>query len=164
MNIKPDLVCDTSVLCDIIIQYFSDDFNREYPDFKEQGFVNKNTAKILNEISREFESTRYIIASAFAFVELSRKFNRIFLNHITIDQFRSFIEQPPDWFLIADVDEKLFEYLLDTPAFVTINANIQNIEWADAIHIATALSRDHWIFSSSDYRIKALDIMYNKIF
>jgi hypothetical protein len=163
VNIKPDLVCDTNILCEIIIQYFGDDFDREYPDFKEQKFINKDTAKILNEISREIESTRYIIASTFAFVELSRKFNKIFLNQITIDQFRSFIEQPPDWFLVADVDERLFEYLLDIPAFVTLNASIQNIEWADAIHIATALSRDHWIFSTSDYRIKALEIMNDKV-
>ena len=52
-----------------------------------------------------------MIASTFAFIEVSRQFDQIVREHFTISQFAAFVNQPPDWFFISSIDANLLPYL-----------------------------------------------------
>jgi predicted nucleic acid-binding protein len=161
INIIPDIVCDTNILADLLIQYFRN--INSFPLFKESEKINKRLCIRLNKIVESEDRKAYIIASTFAFVELARKFNSIFNNSITLYQFRAFIDQPPDWFLIQNLDHNYFPEMLSIPENVILNDELKVIEWADALHVATALRREHFIFATTDLRLKNLPLIKDNI-
>jgi hypothetical protein len=106
-----------------------------------------------------------VVCSTLAFVEIARKFDEISAKRFTMDQFASFIDQPPEWFIIAALDRNLFRDLSSLPGKVVLpNGKETPIEWADAIHMATALSRDEpWLLAVTDSKIQATVVFEGKI-
>ena len=143
----PDIIIDTNILADLLAQYFGNEI-RNYGKFTPKGFLNPDLVRQLNNIIKwALEEDIYysgmVVSSSLAFVELARKFEEISANRFTIHQFASFIDQPPEWFVIAPVDKYLFHHLSRIPGNVFLpSGKVKPIEWADAIHMATALSRD----------------------
>jgi predicted nucleic acid-binding protein len=157
-----DIVLDTNILSEFLAQYFQ---HRQKKDHFTAYYI--ETTKLLNyRVVREIRKTinsyhntgmYRIAASTFAFLEISRKFEEISGNQYSIEQFSGFIDQPPEWFLVAPVDESLFLDLLRIPPYVTMpGGQLKNIEWADAIHLATALSRENCLLATTDSRLKQL--------
>ena len=138
-----DLVLDSDYLADLLAQYF----NPECADygngrFRPLGYITGNLASRLNTIMRSSASGVFslVIASTFAFVEISRKWAPIVKNRFTVPQMHSFIRQSPDWFSIAPVDSDLLKSFKCAPR---MNSKFESIEWTDNIHMATVLSRGH---------------------
>jgi hypothetical protein len=165
-----DIVLDTDILADLLTQYYENDLQfNGYFESKER--LNQNLVRKLNTILRwyyEEDDGSYpglIVASSLAFVEIARKFDEIINQRITLEQFAVFIEQPPEWFLISAVDNTLLPYLCNLPREISLpNGDVKPIEWADAIHIATAMSRDEpWLLAVTDASIKAVEILKDKV-
>jgi predicted nucleic acid-binding protein len=161
-----DIVLDTDILVDFLSQYFGD--FRETKCFSPFNNMNSERVRIINEIIKAHEQHRkdrsYIFASTFAFVEISRKFDKIVDSRFNVEQFGAFIDQPPEWFLISPVESSLFLQLLNIPARVKMPAGkFENIEWADAIHLATAMSRENCFLATTDLRIRQVPIFKDNI-
>ncbi len=166
-----DVILDTNILVDLLAQYYGTEFLNSTL-FKSAGLLNEEIVREINRVIRwhnEPDSVQYpgglIIASSFAFVEIARKFDDISKDWFTLHQFAAFINQPPEWFFISAVDRILFHHLSELPAEVTLTSGrTQPLEWPDAIHVATALSRDEpWFLAVTDSRIKAIAILRDKI-
>ena len=164
-----DIIIDTNILADLLAQYYGDEIDK-YGSFASKGFLNPALVRKLNNILRwsAGENIRYsgvVVCSTLAFVEIARKFDEISANRFNIHQFASFIDQPPEWFIIAPVDRNLFQYLCRIPGNVFLRGvKEKSIEWADAIHMATALSRDEpWLLAITDSRIQAAVVFEGKI-
>ncbi|MCB0257089.1 MAG: hypothetical protein KDI55_25495, partial [Anaerolineae bacterium] len=57
-------------------------------------------------------------------------------------ELAGFLAQPPEWFVIEPVDEYLVELFCQVSSDVEVTSGqIRPVEWADALHIATALAR-----------------------
>jgi len=157
-----DIILDTNYLAELITQYYQTN-HLENDYFRESSLFQDSLIRELNNIVRNYNNgflTGLIIASSYAFVEIARKFDGIVKDRFTIEKFAAFIEQPPSWFFISSVDYSLFQPLLDIPGYVVLNGEIKPIEWADALHIATALSRDKpWLLAISDRRMKEIKII-----
>ena len=136
-----DVVLDTNILSDFIAIYFEESISSDgvfVPRYK----MTKELSVIINKIIHDYSyngisKLGMIVASSFAFIELSKKFDIISDGRFTVDQFKAFIDSPPEWFSIDDVNKELFEFLYVLPSFVLDGT----VEWADAIHCATALAR-----------------------
>ncbi len=165
-----DIVFDTNVLAELLVQYYGDNV-RDKGCFESKGFLNKDLVREMNRTVRrhaENDGSSYpglLMASSFAFVEIARKFDEIAGGRFTTEQFAAFIEQPPEWFFIADVDASLFPHLNRLPREISLpNGNIKPLEWADAIHAATALSRDDpWLLAATDPSIKQVAVLKDRI-
>lgn len=165
-----DIILDTNILADLLAQYYKDNVH-ERGYFKVKGRLHKNLVREINRILKWHMvgySSSYpglVVASSFAFVEIARKFDEISARHFTVEQFAAFIDQTPEWFVIAAVDSALFPFLSSLPREISLpNGDIKPIEWADAIHIATAVSRDEpWLLASSDTSIREVKLLKNKI-
>lgn len=157
-----DIVLDSNILADVIAQYYEAGFER----FNAVSFITKAQATFLNRILNRYKydgvpddeiSFGLVIASTLGFVEIARKFDVIVSGRFTVSQFRAFIVQPPEWFLVASIDETLLPYLVDLPAEVITARNaVLPLEWADAIHVATTLSRDKCVLATSDRTIQQI--------
>jgi predicted nucleic acid-binding protein len=124
--------------------------------------LNHRVVKEIRGIIKAYDYMRshLVVASTFAFLEIARKFVEVSGNRFTIEQFSGFIDQPPEWFWVAPLDESLFLELLRIPPYVTMpGGQLKNIEWADAIHLATALSRENCLLATTDSRLKQLSIL-----
>ena len=165
-----DIVLDTNILADMLAQYFEENF-RERGYFTSKGQINEDLVSRINHILRwhvEDNDTPYpglVIASTFAFLEIARQFDRIVNQRFTLVQFAAFIDQPPEWFLVSAVDQSLFLHLSNLPRDISLpNGDRRPIEWADAIHIATALSRDEpCLLATSDNSIRAVELLVDRI-
>lgn len=165
-----DIILDTNILSEMLTQFFRNRIGANNIEFSEHGTFKVQTAEALNRIVKWHNSCvdsdfpGYIIASSLGFVEIARKFKEISSAEYTVEQFAAFIEQPPEWFLIASVDANLFSFLNAIPPYVTVGDRIKPVEWADAIHVATAFSRDEgWLLAATDARIRAIPSLENKI-
>lgn len=151
-----DIVIDTDILADFLIQYFT--YFEEGSLFSETKRLSEPLIRKLNgivKLHRYSTGTHFVIASSFAFVEIARQFVRISANQFSLEQFRRFINEPPEWFLITSLSSDLLIQLAEVPSHVTMpSGQVEPIEWADAIHIATAISRDNWYFATTDSRIR----------
>lgn len=159
-----DIVLDTMILSEFLAQYFDHTDKNGY--FKAIGHLTPGRVKVINSIIKSHKDTgvNYIIASTFAFVEIARQFNEIAGNRFNLEKFSAFVDEPPEWFIIQPVDSSLFLYLTRIPAEVMMHdKNPKTIEWADAIHLATAMSRERCLFATTDSRIKQIDIFKNNI-
>ena len=99
-----------------------------------------------------------MIASSFAFVEIARRWNDIAGVRFHIHQLAAFLEQPPEWFSIAPVDEDLVEFFCEVPSTVaTRDVTLQPTEWTDAVHVATVFSRGvDVLFATTDGRLRSI--------
>lgn len=166
-----DIVLDTNILADVLAQYYESGF-RERGYFEQKGWLlDKDLVRSLNRIVKwhlQDDDSPYpglIVASTFAFVEIARKFDEIASGRFTITQFAAFIDQRPEWFLISAVDSALFPHLCNLPREIELpSGDAKPIEWTDAIHIATAMSRDEpWFLATTDARIREIELLKNKI-
>jgi predicted nucleic acid-binding protein len=157
-----DIVLDTNILSEFLFQYFK--VFPEYKRFKPLGRMTKRTAGEINSIVRSYKRVNLVVASTFAFLEISRQFENIVKKRFKLEQFSAFVDQPPEWFLVAPVDSSLFLHLAQIPAEVTMpGGNVKRIEWADAIHLATALSREKCLLATTDRRIKQVKMFEDYI-
>lgn len=170
-----DIVLDTNILSDVVAQYFA----QPYPaalTIQKSSHISPNLARELNRRIRWFSeewlayeesdsSPGLIVASVLGFVEIARKFREIANGRFEEDEFRSFISQPPKWFLIASVDATLVRYLCRVPSYVKVDHShtLVPVEVADALHVATALSRDDALVAATDSRIRAMTSLKNRI-
>ena len=151
-----DIVIDTDILVNLLIQYFTN--FKKNGHFSETKGLSELLIRNLNKIVKLHQystGTHFVITSSFAFVEIARQFVRISADHFSLEQFRRFINEPPEWFLITSLSPDLLIELAEVPSYVTMpDGKLEPIEWADAIHIATAISRDNWYFATTDSRIR----------
>ena len=164
-----DLVFDTSVLSDLLVQYFEFDvIRRGY--FVPRGNLSNELVKHINRIIKYHSDTIFddeispglVVASVLAFVEIARKFDVLSCGKYSIAKFAAFIESPPDWFKISPLDMDILSYLNEIPIIVRGDGG-GSLELADAVHVATALSREKFYVVTTDARIRALELLNNKI-
>lgn len=158
-----DLVLDTHILSDFIAEYYRVDVDKGRL-FKKGGILSNRIVDILNEVIKDYEengafSRGLIVTSAFSFIEITRKFDEVSKGAYSIIQLKAFIENHPDWFYIIEVDESLYEFFYRVPAYVYDEGVKKNIEWPDAVHCATVLSRDMAFLVTRDQRIQKIDII-----
>jgi len=164
-----DIVLDTNILAEFLDQYFNNTERGKKPFHVQQKFTKRLTTTINKITCRYFQnydlSSGIIIASSFAFIEIGRKWVEISEGKFTIFQLAAFIEQPPEWFSIAPVDEDLLEFFFYLPSEIYLADNIAKpIEWTDAVHAATTLSRgDECLLATTDQRLKKIDILKNRL-
>ena len=98
--------------------------------------------------------SRRLVASTLAFVELVRKWDELAKNRLTEEQLVNFIFAPPEWFFVSPLEEGLFPYFADILSHAEMpSGKLESIEWTDAVHLATAKSRDKCKLVTSDQRI-----------
>jgi len=166
-KLKPDIILDTNTLSDVIAQYYENDIIFSGV-FRTKYRLSKKAVTILNGIlfrSREDMLENVVVASTAAFVEIARKFDDIVQNRFSLEQFKAFIDAKPSWFVVAAVNTDLVSLLSRIPADVRLKGGaIKPLEWADIIHVATALSRgDNIVFSTTDSSLQALELLEGKI-
>lgn len=155
-----DVVLDTHVLADIIYQYYN--FNiLNGGDFREDGFVSKGVADKLNQIVKRYlyeEDFKFgiVVTSIFSFVEIVRQFRKISDNKFSLNQFKAFVTQPPIWLTIIPLSMDLYPFFYHVPKNVLIGNELKAIEWPDAVHCATYLSRENAFIATADTRILAI--------
>ncbi len=140
-----DIALDTDALADFLAQYFGAARRGDAP-FAQSDWLSHDAATIINRIVANFQAdsslSGHVVASTFAFLEVLRKWNELVQRRIQPHQFRAFIDAPPEWFLVAAVDTELLPSYYRLPAEVQMaNGGTKSIEWTDAVHAATALSR-----------------------
>ena len=142
-----DIVLDTNMLADILAQVYEAE-SRLRPAFYEKDSISAELAQAANRIVRSWGDPlidRYpgqLVASALAFVEISRQWKYIVKGRFSVEQMAAFVEQPPEWFVVEPVDEILVSTLCEVPAKVeTSSGEVRSLEWTDAIHLATAFVR-----------------------
>ncbi len=150
-----DLVLDVGSLADVLRQCFqSDDYSR--PTFSPSRFLSEETVRLLNRIV--LADGRYIVAaSVVAFVELARKWDQIVASDFAPYRLAAFLQAPPEWFSVEPLDETLLPAFGVVPGSVQMSdGTVQPIEWLDAIHFATACSRDRAMLVTNDARLLQL--------
>jgi len=158
-----DVILDSDYLAEFLMQYFNSDFaNRGNGRFKTNGLISHDLARKLNNIMILSHDgiSNLVITSAFAFIEIERKWDSLAEGMFTVDQLHAFIYEPPPWFSIAPVDSDLLPSFIDVPQVVEVNSKVEAIEWTDAVHMATVLSRGllptDATMATSDRRLKAI--------
>jgi len=163
-----DIILDTQILADFLAQFF-DTAQRGHAHFTKRDTITKELARRINKIVRWHDEGLVVlgkvVASAFAFVEIARKWSDTSSERFTIEQLASFIEQPPEWFIIEPVDENLILALSDVPADVLMEyGKVRSLEWADAVHIATAFGRgNNSLLAVTDREMRQIDIMQGRL-
>lgn len=167
-----DLVLDTDALAEFLAQYYgATNRGRERFSADEAGCLSDRAAQEINRI-RDFFCLEewakdHVIASTMAFMEVVRKWDHLIKRRVQPYQLRAFLAQPDDWFLITAVDDSLIPFYCQLPATVQMaGGNVENIEWTDAIHVATALSRNeegqpHCKLRTQDTRILQIGLLQN---
>src|SRR5215212_641570 len=96
LKMKYDLIIDTNVLKDFLVQFYKKDEKA----FFNTTFISTEIAKKLNLIHATYSvtgtfSNGVVVASTFAFIELARQFDSIYPNkEISTIQLKAFINQP----------------------------------------------------------------------
>lgn len=158
-----DVILDSDYLAEFLMQYFDADLaNRGDGRFQANGFISHDLARRLNNImilSRDGISN-LVIASAFAFIEIARKWDSLAEGMFTVDQLHAFVYEPPPWFSIAPVDYDLLPSFIDVPTAIKVSSTLEAIEWTDAVHMATVISRGllptDATMATSDRRLKTI--------
>jgi hypothetical protein len=140
-----DIVLDTGHLAEFLGQYYDANLgiNKGIGRFQESKLISKYLARMINEImlSSKEGISELIITSAFSFIEITNHWEKLVNSRFSAEQMYTFINQTPEWFSIAPVDNFLIPYFIDVPNVVEINAKLESIEWTDAIHMAVVYSR-----------------------
>lgn len=168
LNNYTDIVIDTNVLSDFLAIYFENSISTGEM-FTPKYRISKDLSSKINSIVLDHNNDGIskfgkIVASNFAFIELARKFDECSSGRYTIDQFRAFIVSPPEWFVLETVSVDLFNELKKLPSFIEYKGDKLTIEWADAIHCATALIRgENSLFATSDSRLNIIPIFKERL-
>lgn len=150
-----DVVLDTGALADALAQFFQSP-DQSPPRFAQSHYISHKVARLLNYVIRS-DGRFVVVASALAFVELAHQWQPIIAERISPVQLAAFLNDPPAWFTVAPVDQDLVPSFLDVPPVVTMPwGKVEPVEWTDAVHAATALSRDNAVLVSSDRRLERL--------
>jgi predicted nucleic acid-binding protein len=152
-----DLVLDVGSLADLLWQSFqSGDYTR--PIFFPSRFLSSERVRQLNRIVLT-EGQYLVAASVVAFVELARKWDDIVASRFAPYQLAAFLQAPPVWFSVEPLDESVLPAFLLIPSSVRMpDGRVLSIEWIDAIHLATARSRERAILVTSDTRLQQLEM------
>lgn len=155
-----DIVIDTQTFVDFLCQYYK---NHIYSDgfFQNGGFISGNLATALNRIvlryrTEEDFSEGIVSTSILSFIEVARKFDDIASEKFNILQFRAFLENRPAWIFIIPLSDEVYNCLYRVPKTVICNGVLKTIEWADAVHCASYLTRDNGLFATSDQSIRSV--------
>lgn len=165
----PDIVLDTNVLADFLSQYFdSRQANRGAGRFQPRDTLTSPLVRRLNRVTAEYQAIQspsiLVVASSLAFVELGRQWDEIVCGRFSLPQIRAFIRQHPEWFLVAAVDSDLVSFFNSVPAGVWVCGKHRPIEWTDAVHVATTLSRgDAALLATTDQRLEALPVLQDRL-
>lgn len=168
LNDYTDIVLDTNILSDFLAIYFENSISigeKFVSKYRvNNDFASKINTIILDHINDGISKYGKIVASNFAFIELARRFDECSSGRFTVDQFRAFIDSPPEWFVLESVSSDLFFELYRLPSHVLFKEEKQTIEWADAIHCATALIRgNRSLFATSDSRLNVIQIFNHRL-
>jgi hypothetical protein len=128
-------------MVELVTQYYDESrANYGYGRFQPVGLFSVEVARRLNNVVQTSRSSGFslIIASTFTIVEISRKWEEMVGTKFTEAQLYAFLQEPPTWFNLAPIDEQLTSFFNYVPNY---NSKMESIEWTDAIHIATVLSR-----------------------
>jgi len=153
-----DIILDSNYLVEFLVQYFDPVVaNRGMGRFQSSAVFSRELARRLNQVvttASEGIST-LIIASTFTLIEIARKWDQIVQSRFTIQQLHAFTYQCPEWFSLAPVDEDLIPFFVDVPTTVVVGSRAVPIEWTDAIHLATVISRgEEATLATSDRRAR----------
>ncbi|HQX49346.1 MAG TPA: PIN domain-containing protein [Planctomycetaceae bacterium] len=161
-----DIVVDTCVLAEFLSQYFDvEGANQGQSQFIRSSNLNDRIARELNRILQGWHHggrnntvpENVVVISAFAFVELVRQWESIVSARFSLEQLRLFLNDPPTWINIAPLDEDLLPSFVSIPQKVRVGTDTKPIEWADAVHAATAFSRGTGTaLITSDERLSAV--------
>ena len=169
-----DVVLDTNVLADFLAQFFGT-ARRGHAPFAKQNAITRELARKINQVVRwydwnleseeEEQHPGLIVASTFAFVEIGRKWTDIVKGRFKVTQMAAFVEQPPEWFAIEPVDENLVAAFCDAPADVLMAyGEMRSLEWADAVHIATAFGRgDDSLLAVTDREMRQVSVLQDRL-
>ncbi len=147
------VILDTVVMGEFLAQFFDRQAaSRGAGRFVPAGWITNDLARRLNRIldlqcsgfldEDSPHSGSGVVISSFAFVELVRKWDDIVEGRFGMLEFRVFLDQPPEWVIIDPLDEFLTQAFAEVPSRVLDhNGNWLSIEWADAVHAATTISR-----------------------
>lgn len=153
-----DIVLDSNYFAELLAQYFdSNSANRGSGQFHQSRVFSRDLARCLNRITAAttFGISNLVVASTLAPIEVARSWDDIVQGKFSAQQMHAFINQHPDWFSLAPVDEDLIPFLVDLPSWVMVDYRLQPIEWTDAVHLATVVSRGpDATLATSDGRIK----------
>lgn len=153
MNRFNDCVVDTNILIHLLTQFSPENPHKEMSELCE---LNRDRLKYVNRKIELNGTEGYIVSSTFAFVEIANKFEMLSKDRFSYQRFRSFVRQPPEWFLIESLSLEVARNLLLVPKF---NLLLENIELADAIHVSTALTRgERTVLLTSDSKLPKLNI------
>ena len=157
-----DIVLDSDHLVEFFIQYFDPVIaNHGRGKFQPSRVFSRELAHRLNDIvAADREGIcKFVIASTFAVVEIARNWDTIVGSRFSVQQLHAFVLQHPEWFDLAPVDEDLMPFFVDVPPLVLVGSKPVPIEWTDAIHLATMISRGvEATLATSDTRaIKVLE-------
>lgn len=147
-----ECIIDTHILADLLKQYNS---GRPNQPLQESKFISKRISHVLNQFIQTEGYNGVIVASTFAFIEILNKFNEIAQDAFDLKKVVGILSQPPDWFVIEPFSGETNRQLISVPK---INTNGENIELADAIHVATALQRGpNTMLATHDQTLRNLD-------
>ena len=151
-----ETILDTNILIEFIGQYFdTNTANRGLGRFISNGHLTSELVKTINSVIVKYSDTNdpsvsgLVIASAFAFIEMTRRFDTKVNSKFTIANLHDFVQNYPGWFLIAPLDMDLIPFMTDVPTHVFIDGDAKPIELTDAIHVATTLSRGNLSYIAS---------------
>lgn len=139
-----DIVLDSGHLAEFFTQYFDADIaDRGRGKFQAGEVFSEDLARRLNNIVAEAPEgiSNLVIASTFALIEIARNWDALVGSRFSVQQLHAFVYQHPEWFSFAPVDEDLMPFFVDVPSMVLVGSNLVPIEWMDAIHLATVISR-----------------------
>jgi hypothetical protein len=163
-----DLALDTDALADFLAQYFGV-AGRGTVNFAPSDWLSPRAVSVINRILMDYRSDEsvsgFVVASTFAFLEIIRKWDALIKDRVKPYQMRAFLDDPPAWFLVAAVEMSLLPSYYRLPASVEMdNGDIKSIEWTDAIHAATALSRhepphSRCYFRTQDTRLVRIELI-----
>lgn len=171
------VVLDTVAVGDFLAQYFDKaGANRGTGRFVPSGRITRELARRLNRVldvhqsdlaGIEFQqdSGSSVVISSFAFVELVRKWNEIVGARFEMLEFRGFLQQPPEWIVIDPLDESVMPAFVDVPNYVfDEDGNQLAIEWTDAVHVATAISRgENALLATSDTKLLRIPYLSGRL-
>ncbi len=157
---KPDIVLDTHILAEVIVQYFEREISKEHNFFIESDKLNKDLCRELNLIIQNYwysDVKNIVVTSSFSFVEIVRQFDEVFNRKIDQAKFKAFLFDTPEWMLVESINEYVNSLFIRVPAQVVMpNGEVKPIEWPDAVHVATYLSRAAANLATNDSRIRAI--------
>lgn len=139
-----DIVLDSDHLAEFFIQYFNPDIaNHGRGKFQAGKVFSEDLARRLNDIVAAVPEgiSNLVIASTFALIEIARNWDTLVGSRFSVQQLHAFVYQHPEWFSLAPVDEDLMPFFVDVPSMVLVGSKPVPIEWTDAIHLATVISR-----------------------